>query len=805
MNRELHHPTTNSTNFILVQDEDTGDIIFGCPPEVVKYFNSKKRPIPSNIVIPQRTFRRGKNYFDLEFVAYSIIFSKRSSRRINIVCSESQQERIRIVLQEALFGPVFKNVFQPFLFELLSEYDFDDFGEQQTTSLKGFTETIAANADIFLQFKKIVAQKLDRFEIVSKMQPLLRSQIIKEMQWVATFPEDISRLITEAYVKAGLLKNEMNVFSICPENEQDKFINNFIHFHHFDKEGEVMLEGENGGKLLVRQTNTGTFKLYKKNKLVDSFNMQLSDEEREVKNVAEHPFELPEFGITFLGTGNGFDPDTCTSCYIIWINGKGIVVDLLANCEEHFRRLGIASSDITHIFLSHLHADHDAGVLEKIMLGKKTHFLTSNLIFESFLRKAEALTRFSYETVKEFVDFTNVDKGVEVDIPEIEDAYITFDYSFHSIPTGRFKLRYKTRNGEEVKIGFSGDTKYDEKLINSMYDDGLITAERRDGILGFLWDCDLIIHEAGGGVLHTEVDDLKNLPSEIKKKVILTHADQNTRKSKEFRFAREGETLVIVKDNEPLSMDKYTNLLKDTGLFPEFKFNQFQSLLQKSAVETFSKGEYVIKEGNPGYKLYIILAGFVEVIKGGKVISLYEKGSFFGELALIDKEKKRCASVRAKSEIKLLCVERADYTKYKLSTLMSEKLYGLVNYFADLPHSSLIGFLSRGELTIFGKGENIITFGDSSRDVYILLTGTVDFCDSKGEQVAKLDQVEVLGAYSYLNRIPRTASVKVSSNQASAIRLDEVLFEKIYKRFPFFHATVLKKIDQRHWKPNIMC
>ena len=199
-------------------------------------------------------------------------------------------------------------------------------------------------------------------------------------------------------------------------------------------------------------------------------------------DIASSPLEVPEFGITFLGSGTGFDPETCTNCFIIWINGKGIAVDPLANCEEHFRRLGIASSDVTHVFLSHLHADHDAGIIEKLLIGEKSYLLTSKIIFDSFLRKAEAITKFTKNSLKDFVYFTNLKEGKEVRIPGIDRTYIKFDYAFHSIPTGRFKLRYKTLSGKEMTIGFSSDTKFDKKKVNKLYKDGTITAgqERRN-------------------------------------------------------------------------------------------------------------------------------------------------------------------------------------------------------------------------------------------------------------------------------------------------------------------------------------
>src|SRR5688500_6570156 len=38
-------------------------------------------------------------------------------------------------------------------------------------------------------------------------------------------------------------------------------------------------------------------------------------------------FEPPIFGVTVLGASHGFDPKGSTSGYIIWVNGRGIMLD----------------------------------------------------------------------------------------------------------------------------------------------------------------------------------------------------------------------------------------------------------------------------------------------------------------------------------------------------------------------------------------------------------------------------------------------------------------------------------------------
>lgn len=783
------------SNYRVIRDKDFGKILFGCPPEVVKHFNSIKETIPFNIVIPHRTLIKGKNVFDLEFITYTVIFFQKSKKILNIVCSEIQEQRIRVALSEALFGPVFKDIFSSFLSESLKKFYFT---KRQKASLEKIVDQVGTNQDIFSQFKTIMSLMLEEEKIFLAMRPVLRAYLQK-LPWLTNFAKNsIYKLITEAYVRAAMLKLEMNVFALCDERKRAEFLDNIICFHHFNENRKAALTKKSGLKLRIWQTENGLFKLYKKAKLVKIVDLRFSEKKRSSWKIPKTPLEIPEFGITFIGSGTGFDPMTHTSCYIIWIDGKAIAIDLLANCEEHFMRLGISPDDITHIFLSHLHADHDIGIMEKIMLGKKIHLLTSNLIFKSFLKKAEATTKVKKENIEKFVYFTNLMPGKEVPVPGIDRTYIKFDYSFHSIPSGRFKLRYRSLNGKEYSIGFSGDTKYDKKLIHKMYREGTITARRRDEILGFLWDCDLIIHEAGGDELHTDVNELLKFTAARKRKMIVTHANRKTRQTRGLRFAKEGETITISAKKRSSSIQDFLPRIKNTGLFPGLSPKQFGYLLSHSSTENFSNGQYVFRQDDIGHKFYIILSGFAEAIKNNKAVSIYDKGSFFGELALINKDQKRRASIKAKSKLKVLVINREMYEKFHLTTNIHDRLYEFSNFFTEAALSSLYGHISQGKFNVFLKGENLITCGDTSKDVFILLSGEVDILDSGEKLIAHIVNVDVLGEIAFFKKIPRTATIRVTSKQASTIRLGSKLFTEINEKFPSFYATVLKKMEKRY-------
>jgi CRP-like cAMP-binding protein len=79
-------------------------------------------------------------------------------------------------------------------------------------------------------------------------------------------------------------------------------------------------------------------------------------------------------------------------------------------------------------------------------------------------------------------------------------------------------------------------------------------------------------------------------------------------------------------------------------------------------------GEYIFCQGDPGIGLYILCAGDVEISysdEKGNILRFapFTKGDFFGELALVDGEK-RTASAMAKTDIKLAVIFKPDLDEF---------------------------------------------------------------------------------------------------------------------------------------------
>ena len=61
--------------------------------------------------------------------------------------------------------------------------------------------------------------------------------------------------------------------------------------------------------------------------------------------------------------------------------------------------------------------------------------------------------------------------------------------------------------------------------------------------------------------------------------------------------------------------------------------------------ETFAAGSTVFVEGEPGYTMYVVLKGYVEISVGGETLEVAGPGSVIGEMALINLSKRSATAI----------------------------------------------------------------------------------------------------------------------------------------------------------------
>jgi CRP/FNR family cyclic AMP-dependent transcriptional regulator len=118
----------------------------------------------------------------------------------------------------------------------------------------------------------------------------------------------------------------------------------------------------------------------------------------------------------------------------------------------------------------------------------------------------------------------------------------------------------------------------------------------------------------------------------------------------------------------------------------------------QGVVERFTDGQIIVREGDMSRDMYIIQRGRVEIVRRLRgrpvVLATLERGSFFGEMSLLDSQP-RSAMVRAKGDTDLLVIEpgalllkfRRDPTfAFEMLQHMSRRVHDLDDQLMSLLH-----------------------------------------------------------------------------------------------------------------------
>ena len=108
----------------------------------------------------------------------------------------------------------------------------------------------------------------------------------------------------------------------------------------------------------------------------------------------------------------------------------------------------------------------------------------------------------------------------------------------------------------------------------------------------------------------------------------------------------------IVRDASKKNRETYEKFFKSVDFFDQMDYYESVSLWDAVRKTKYNKGDYVIREGDPGDSFYFLLEGTAaakKIIDGAvKEVMQYNPGDYFGERALL-KNEPRAASIVATS------------------------------------------------------------------------------------------------------------------------------------------------------------
>jgi CRP-like cAMP-binding protein len=369
---------------------------------------------------------------------------------------------------------------------------------------------------------------------------------------------------------------------------------------------------------------------------------------------AHPPFTPPRFGLTVLGRSHGFDPDPRerTTGFVLWIGGRGVLVDPPLHATSILSNADIDAGLVDGLILTHVHGDHDAGVLQKAMAAGRTTLWTVPSIYAAWLRKWSALSGVPEAELQKLFDFRPVQVGAPIDI---HGAKLLFRFTLHSIPAIAFEAHY-----QGASFNYSGDTLNDPSAVDAIHQGGCMDDARREELAHFDWSHDIIFHESGIPPLHTPLERLEALDDDIKQRLRVLHVTPHRLQGRAGLIVAEpgrAHTIELPVEAPPeLRVIRNLSILGHTRLFQDLPIARAAELLRNAREVHLRAGEQLIRQGDAGDALYVVIGGKAVVRRDGRELKVYGLGDYIGETAVFLR-RPRNADVVALTDLELLIVD----------------------------------------------------------------------------------------------------------------------------------------------------
>ncbi len=149
------------------------------------------------------------------------------------------------------------------------------------------------------------------------------------------------------------------------------------------------------------------------------------------------------------------------------------------------------------------------------------------------------------------------------------------------------------------------------------------------------------------------------------------------KKEKEAKVCHPPPFAAIAKRSES-DVSATANLLSNFSMFQPLSEENIRELVSDLKLQQYAKGKIIIKKGDPGVNLFIIVSGKVEVLGDDDMfITFLEKGEVFGEMSLLSGEPVG-ATIKGLEPTTVLYINGKNFRR------MLDKFSSLQMYFARL-------------------------------------------------------------------------------------------------------------------------
>lgn len=391
------------------------------------------------------------------------------------------------------------------------------------------------------------------------------------------------------------------------------------------------------------------------------------------------------FSVLHSGDGDGWDVNRPAMASILVFQGQVHLIDAGPHLDHSLRALGIGVNEVAGVFHTHAHDDHFCGLATLMRSGRRVKYYATPLVRASVMKKLSALALCDEEEFDHYFERHDLVEGQWNDLEGLEVMPLN---SPHPVETTIMVFRTMDREGYRTYGHFAD-------IVSLKVLEGMVTRDAKaPGVTRAYYDAvaaryleplDLKKLDIGGGMIHGDAEDFA---SDRSGKLVLSHtALPLTDRQKEIGSgAPFGMVDVLIPSHQDYVRSYAFHYL--AAYFSGVAAHRLR-VIQNNPVVTFNPESIILKAGERGQSVYVLLTGQVEMLKTRVgMVSTLTAGSMIGEHTALTGGPSR-ETYRAASFVQALRIPRDLYAHFLKRHGLFEEMRGLLDVRAFLQTTPL--------------------------------------------------------------------------------------------------------------------
>ncbi len=499
---------------------------------------------------------------------------------------------------------------------------------------------------------------------------------------------------------------------------------------------------------------------------------------------------LAKFGLEVLGGASGFSTDEPCTGLALCHNGDYILIDSIPFLSQHLHARGIAHTQITAVFLTHLHDDH-CSMFPLMEMPHRIEIITTREIYNMAMEKLSCGLGWSISVIEEHFNFYEVKPGETINYYGLS---IEFHATVHSIPT--IGATFSTvHRGQRRDVCIVGDNQ-NMKAVREMRDSGIARASTVDNLERlYKQKFHILIADGGAGDIHGDPFDALDSKSD---RVVFVHVDKlpealNTR----FSLASSGKRYTLFEGNETIYNSQINHYLNQ-WLGQPLPNRWLRSFLTEHEIYRYNTGDVILmQDADKPAHVSLILTGYCEVVcneaDSFNSIATLQAGDVIGDMASMTEINTNSASVVARTPVTVCVFDKDNFYHFLRHSELLETLklrWRLRPEIKSMPQYSQLASTVVDKISRIAKWRQI-SAGSSMKpeeaSLYILSEGS-------GSASGVISRIGDVFGWRPLDN-PRLVEFNAESD-CSFIEIDAVAYQRLLQSTPQLNYQTHKQAAQ---------